>query len=65
MPDYPLYRDPWAKLEAWRKSPVFSNKTYIRNLFPGFGIAVVAFTGYVIVDNIYLSVKKPKDEHHH
>ncbi|KAK4057287.1 hypothetical protein OIO90_001784 [Microbotryomycetes sp. JL221] len=44
------YRDPWAKREAWRKSPIFSNKSMFRNLFPGFGIAVVAFTAYVAYD---------------
>lgn len=26
----PLYRDPWAKREAWRKSPIFSNKAMFR-----------------------------------
>ncbi|GAW05205.1 nadh-ubiquinone oxidoreductase b12 [Lentinula edodes] len=44
MSNLPLYRDPWAKLDAWRKSPVFQKTTVLRNLFPGFGIAVVAFT---------------------
>lgn len=26
----PLYRDPWAAREAWRKSPIFSNKAMFR-----------------------------------
>ncbi|KAL8292162.1 hypothetical protein RQP46_001628 [Phenoliferia psychrophenolica] len=46
------YRDPWAKREAWRKSTIFSNRAMFRNLFPGFGIAVVAFTAYVAYDNM-------------
>ncbi|KAJ7579161.1 NADH dehydrogenase 1 beta subcomplex subunit 3 [Mycena floridula] len=58
-----LYRDPWAKNEAWRQHPVFSRTSMLRGLFPGFGIAVVAFTAYVVVDNLYLSVKKPDAEH--
>ncbi len=37
----------------------------LRNLFPGFGIAVVAFTGYVIAENVYLKAKKPEAEPHH
>ena len=56
----PLFRDPWAKREAWRKSPVFSNRVMFRNIFPGFGIAVVAFTAYVAVDNLYLSKLESK-----
>ncbi|KAF9049759.1 NADH dehydrogenase 1 beta subcomplex subunit 3 [Panaeolus papilionaceus] len=63
MSNLPLYRDPWAKAEAWRKNPVFSNRVMFRNVFPGFGIAVVAFTAYVIADNVYLS--KTKSESHH
>ncbi|KAF8810663.1 hypothetical protein BYT27DRAFT_7185761 [Phlegmacium glaucopus] len=64
MSNVPLFRDPWAKREAWRKSPVFSNRTMFRNLFPGFGIAVVAFTAYVIVDNLYLKTHSSKTHHH-
>lgn len=58
-----LFKDPWAKNEAWRKHPVFSNRVMFRSLFPGFGIAVVAFTAYVAVDNLVLS--KMSDSHHH
>jgi NADH dehydrogenase (ubiquinone) 1 beta subcomplex subunit 3 len=35
-----------------------------RNLFPGFGIAVVAFSAYVVVDNLYLSASKSDPKHH-
>ena len=59
-----LYRDPWAKREAWRKHPIFSNKAMFRNLFPGFGIAVVAFTAYVVAENVYLKSKGKSDHHH-
>ncbi|GAA5838507.1 hypothetical protein JCM3766R1_005997 [Sporobolomyces carnicolor] len=58
MPASPLYRDPWAKREAWRKSPIFSNRAMFRNLFPGFGIAVVTFTAYVAYDEMVASKKK-------
>ncbi|KAF8893785.1 NADH dehydrogenase 1 beta subcomplex subunit 3 [Infundibulicybe gibba] len=63
MSNLPLFRDPWAKREAWRKHPVFTNRVMFRNLFPGFGIAVVAFTAYVVADNIFLSGKV--EEAHH
>jgi hypothetical protein len=36
----PLYRDPWAKREAWRKSPIFSNKAMFR---------CVGFDGHTII----------------
>ncbi|KII92441.1 hypothetical protein PLICRDRAFT_82979, partial [Plicaturopsis crispa FD-325 SS-3] len=54
MSNLPLFRDPWAKREAWRKHPVFARTAMFRNLFPGFGIAVVAFTAYVAIDNVVL-----------
>ncbi|EJD03355.1 uncharacterized protein FOMMEDRAFT_85235 [Fomitiporia mediterranea MF3/22] len=61
----PLYRDPWAKREAWRNHPIFSRTTVFRNIFPGFGIAVVAFTGYVIYDNINVKTKAKEANGHH
>ncbi|GHJ84379.1 hypothetical protein NliqN6_0781 [Naganishia liquefaciens] len=61
MSSGPLYRDPWAKREAWRKSPIFSNKAMFRNLFPGFGWAVGAFTAYVIYDDF---IAKKSGGHH-
>jgi NADH dehydrogenase (ubiquinone) 1 beta subcomplex subunit 3 len=59
----PLYRDPWARREAWRKHPVFSNRVMFRNLFPGFGTAVVAFTIYVLYDNLVAETKAAVKEH--
>lgn len=64
MSNLPLFRDPWAKREAWRKSPIFSNRVMFRNLFPGFGIAVAAFTAYVIADNVYLSTQTQDASHY-
>jgi len=65
MADGPLYHDPWAKREAWRKTPqYFSRKAMFRQMFPGFGIALVAFSAYVVVDNVYLSTHSKKEEHH-
>ncbi|KAG8780524.1 hypothetical protein FRC12_022900 [Ceratobasidium sp. 428] len=58
----PLYRDPWAKREAWRKHPIFSNRAMFKNAFPGFGIALVAFTAYVAAEKFVFSEKK--EEHH-
>lgn len=63
MSEGPLYRDPWAKREAWRKTPeYFSNRAMMRNLFPGFGIGLAVFAAYVVVDNLYLQAKQ-KEEH--
>lgn len=50
-----LYRDPWAKREAWRKHPMFSGRSYFRQMFPGFGIAAVTFGLYVAWDEWRLS----------
>ena len=61
-PSPPLFRDPWAKREAWRKHPIFQRSAMLRKMFPGFGIAVVAFTAYVVADNYIL---QPNKEQHH
>ncbi|KAJ7132761.1 NADH dehydrogenase 1 beta subcomplex subunit 3 [Mycena crocata] len=58
------FRDPWAKREAWRRHPVFANRAMFANLFPGLGTAIVAFSAYVLVDNLYLSKRKPEESHH-
>ncbi|SAM81814.1 uncharacterized protein UDID_03034 [Ustilago sp. UG-2017a] len=47
-----LYRDPWAKREAWRKHRVFSHRFFARNIFPGFGIGLGAFAVYLAVDTL-------------
>jgi len=52
MSKFPSLFDPWAKRDAWRRHPVFSNRAMFANLFPGFGIAVVAFSAYVLAENI-------------
>lgn len=60
----PLFRDPWAKRDAWRRHPVFSNRAMFSGLFPGFGVAVVAFTAYVVVDKVYLNAQIDDTKHH-
>lgn len=44
--------DPWAKREAWRHSPTFGNLRQIGKMFPGFGLAVVAFGAYLAYDSM-------------
>ena len=65
--DPQLFRDPWAKREAWRKAPVFSTRSYLKHLFPGFGIGLAAFISYVVVDETILKSRTPADHHgeHH
>ncbi|KAL1934633.1 hypothetical protein VTP01DRAFT_6815, partial [Rhizomucor pusillus] len=31
----PVYHDPWARREAWRKHPIFSKGANFRTMFPG------------------------------
>lgn len=47
------YHDPWAKYHDWRNHPVFQRKNQMKNMFPGLGIASVAFAGYCIVEYLY------------
>ncbi|WFD39517.1 uncharacterized protein MJAP1_002495 [Malassezia japonica] len=58
MPE--LYRDPWAKREAWRKHPLFSMRYYARNMFPGLGLGATAFAIYLAY-----GMFKPQQPAHH
>ncbi|KAJ9612086.1 hypothetical protein H2200_003681 [Cladophialophora chaetospira] len=54
-------RDPWKRNEAWRYSGPFTRWNRMKGAFPGFTIAVVAFTGYVIAEQLFFA----KDTHGH
>ncbi|ORZ02850.1 NADH-ubiquinone oxidoreductase B12 subunit family-domain-containing protein [Syncephalastrum racemosum] len=56
----PTYHDPWARREAWRKHPIFSKTANFRAMFPGLGIASVAFVAYCGFEHFFL-----KDSKHH
>lgn len=45
--------------EAWRYTGPFSRMNRFRGLFPGFGVASVAFAGYCAYEHVFL-----KDDHH-
>lgn len=62
VPNQTIYRDPWAKREAWRRHPVFSRRQQLKNFFPGFGIALVAFSGYVAWEKLSSSDSKAFEE---
>lgn len=55
--------NPWAKRDAWRYQGQFSRYNRFKNAFPGFGIALGAFTVYVAYEQIFLK-DKHHDEHH-
>lgn len=52
--------NPWAKRDAWRYTGQFSRFNRFKNAFPGLGIAIVAFSGYVAYEKFVLK----KDDHH-
>ncbi|KAJ5908361.1 hypothetical protein N7495_001043 [Penicillium taxi] len=56
-----IYRkqDPWARHETWRYYGPFSRWNRFKGLFPGLGIATVAFTAYCTYEHFFL-----KDDHH-
>ncbi|KAL5336531.1 NADH-ubiquinone oxidoreductase B12 subunit family-domain-containing protein [Aspergillus crustosus] len=53
-------RDPWARHETWRYTGPFSARKRFARIFPGFGIASVAFAGYLTYEHFFL-----QDDHHH
>ncbi|KAF8928613.1 hypothetical protein BGZ58_009536 [Dissophora ornata] len=55
------FEDPWAKRHAWRNQTLFTRSARIRTMFPGLGIATVAFAAYLG----YEYVTAPKADAHH
>lgn len=55
--------NPWAKRDAWRYEGQFSRLNRFKGAFPGFGIAVGAFTLYVAYEKMFLK-NEHQDEHH-
>ena len=51
--------------EAWRYTGPFSRANRFKGSFPGFGIAVVAFTAYVVADNMLAKTQKKEGTAHH
>lgn len=49
--------NPWAKRDAWRFEGEFSRINRFKNVFPGFGIAVGAFSIYLVYDK-FIAVKE-------
>jgi len=45
--------------EAWRYTGPFTRWNRFKGAFPGLGIATVAFTAYVVYEQLFL-----KDDHH-
>lgn len=58
----PVPGDPWAKREAWRHSPVFGQLRQVSRMFPGLGLAIVAFGAYLAWEQIG---GDKEHEHHH
>jgi len=56
--------DPWARRDAWRYHEFFSIKNRFRDAVPGLGIAIVAFSIYVVVDNMFLKETMDNNGHH-
>lgn len=55
--------------EAWRYSGPFTRWNRFRRALPGFGIAVVAFSGYLVVEQLFLKDSQghgeAQEEGHH
>ncbi|MCJ1337808.1 hypothetical protein MMC09_003092 [Bachmanniomyces sp. S44760] len=52
-------KDPWSRAEVWRYTGPFTRANRFKGAFPGFGIALVAFTAYSGYEYLFM-----KDEHH-
>lgn len=44
-----------SKSEAWRSTGPFTRGKRLRGMFPGFGIAAVAFAGYMVYEQLVLA----------
>lgn len=54
--------DPWFRREAWRWDPYFSKENMVRKAFPGLGLALTAFTAYLIYDFIKPQAQSKEEE---
>ncbi|KAG0052059.1 endodeoxyribonuclease [Gryganskiella cystojenkinii] len=59
----PSILDPWAKHHAWRNHALFTRSTRIGTMFPGLGIATVAFAAYLGYE--YVTAPKADAHAHH
>lgn len=48
----PVANDPWAKREAWRHHPMFGQLKQVSQMFPGLGLAMVAFGAYLAWEQV-------------
>ena len=55
-----VYKDPWARFEAWRYRPEFHPKRNIMRMFPGFTWGVGAFLFAVTVEELFFKEKTDK-----
>lgn len=51
--------NPWAKRDAWRYQDQFTRLNRFKGAFPGLGIAIGAFSAYLVYDKVI-----KKDDHH-
>ncbi|KAK6542467.1 hypothetical protein TWF694_006421 [Orbilia ellipsospora] len=54
-------QDPWARRETWRYTGPFTRMQRFRGVFPGFGIASVAFAIYCAAEYMFF----PPQAHGH
>ena len=57
-----VFKDPWAKREAWRSHPFFSRRNRVMAMFPGLGIGSAAFIVYLAYDHWYQTSGPGKEE---
>ena len=50
--------------EAWRYTGPFTRMNRFRGMFPGFGIAAVAFAGYMVYEQLFLTSSHGHGEAH-
>ena len=55
-------KDPWERLDAWRRAPGINRASNIRRMFPGLGIGFGAFVIAVGVETIMKGDEKSKEK---
>jgi len=54
-----------AHSEAWRYTGPFTRWNRLRGSFPGFGIATVAFAGYMAYETLFMDTSHGHATEHH
>ena len=59
-----VYKDPWARFEAWRYQPEFTVRRNLMRMIPGLTWGIGAFLVAITVEKVFFSDDSKSSGHH-